>query len=155
MVYALRSLAREAGLRFIARRKAAFTVAVLTMALALGANTIVFSALKTFFFSSIGVPEADRLLAIMPTRDLDGGRGSDHYDEAYPNYDLIRRIQHSFAAITLAYPGITSWDDRGEARPREHGSRHRELLSRDARALRRSDARSPRTSRNRAARASS
>ena len=117
MVYALRSFAREAGLRFMARRKAAFTVAVLTMALALGANTIVFSALKTFFFSSIGVPEADRLLAIMPTRNLDGGRGGEHYDEAYPNFDLIRGIQHSFAAITVAYPGITSWDDRGEARP--------------------------------------
>jgi predicted permease len=117
MVHALRSFAREAGLRFIARRKAAFTVAVLTMALALGANTIVFSALKTFFFSSIGVPEADRLLAIMPTRDLDGGRGADHYDEAYPNFELIRGVQHSFDAITLAYPGITSWDDRGEARP--------------------------------------
>jgi putative ABC transport system permease protein len=117
MVYALRWFAREAGLRFIARRKAAFAVAVLTMALALGANTIVFSVLKTFFFSSIGVPEADRLLAIMPTRDMDGGRGSEHYDEAYPNFDLIRRIQHTFAAVTLAYPGITSWDERGEARP--------------------------------------
>src|SRR5678815_4077394 len=117
MLNPLSWLAREAGLRFLARRKATFAAAALTMALALAANTIVFSALKTFFFSSIGVPEADRLLAIMPTRDLDGGRGSDHYDEAYPNFDLIRGVQHSFAAITLAYPGITSWDDHGEARP--------------------------------------
>ena len=117
MVYALRWFAREAGLRFIARRKAAFAVAVLTMALALGANTIVFSALKTFFFSSIGVPEADRLLSIMPTRGVGDGSGSEHYDEAYPNFDLIRRIQHGFADITLVYPGITSWDDRGESRP--------------------------------------
>jgi len=117
MVYALRWLAREAGLRFLVRRKATVTVAVLTMALALGANTIVFSALKTFLFSSMGVPESDRLLAIMPTRDLDGGHGSEHYDEAYPNYDLIRRTQHSFTDVMLAYPGITSWDDRGESRP--------------------------------------
>jgi putative ABC transport system permease protein len=117
MVYALRWFAREAGLRFLARRKAAFSVAVLTMALALGANTIVFSALQTFFFSSIGVPEADRLLAIMPTRDLEGGRGSEHYDEAYPNFDLIRRTQHSFADVALVYPGITSWEDHGESRP--------------------------------------
>ena len=74
MVYALRWFAREAGLRFLARRKAAFTVAVLTMALALGANTVVFSALKTFLFSSIGVPDADRLFFISPTRGLPGAR---------------------------------------------------------------------------------
>ena len=117
MVYALRWLAREAGFRFLVRRKATFAVAVLTMALALGANTVVFSALKTFLFASMGVPEADRLLAIMPTRDLDGGHGSEHYDEAYPNYDLIRRTQHTFTHIMLVYPGITSWDDRGESRP--------------------------------------
>ncbi len=117
MLNPLRWLAREAGLRFLARRKTTFAVAVLTMALALGANTIVFSALETFLFSSMGVPEADRLLAIMPTRDLEGGRGSEHYDEAYPNFDLIRRTQHSFADIMLVHTAIASWDDRGETRP--------------------------------------
>jgi hypothetical protein len=44
MIHALRWLSREAGLRFLARRKAACAVAVFTMALALGANTAVFSA---------------------------------------------------------------------------------------------------------------
>jgi len=117
MVYALRWLAREAGLRFLVRRKTTFTVAVLTMALALGANTVVFSALKAFLFSSMGVPEPDRLLAIMPMHALEGGHGSEPYDEAYPNYDLIRRTQHNFADLMLVYPGITSWDDRGESRP--------------------------------------
>ena len=48
MLPALRWLAREVGLRFLARRKTAFAVAVVTMALALGANTIVFSAMKTW-----------------------------------------------------------------------------------------------------------
>lgn len=82
------SLARTRGRPpILARRKAAFAVAVLTMTLALGANTVVFSALKTFLFSSIGVPDADRLLAITPTRDL-GGTGSVEYDEAYPNYEI-------------------------------------------------------------------
>jgi putative ABC transport system permease protein len=117
MVFALRWLAREAGFRFLVRRKATFMVAVLTMALALGANTAVFSALKTFLFSSMGVPEADRLLAIMPMHALEGGHGTEPYDEAYPNYDLIRRTQHNFAEVMLVYPGITSWDDRGESRP--------------------------------------
>ena len=116
MLYALRWFAREAGLRFLARRKAAFAVAVLTMALALGANTIVFSALKTFLFSSIGVPDADRLFFISPTLSLPGG-GSEAYREAYPNYDLIRRTQHAFADVALAYEGVASWDLGSESRP--------------------------------------
>jgi putative ABC transport system permease protein len=116
MLFALRWLAHEAGFRFLARRKAAFAVAVLTMALPLGANTVVFSALKTFLFSSIGVPDADRLLAIMPMRGVDGD-GATEFREAYLNYDLIRRTQHGFADIAVTYEGIASWDDRGEARP--------------------------------------
>ena len=36
---------------------------------------------------------------------------------AYPNYELIRRTQHNFADVTLVNQAITSWDDRGEARP--------------------------------------
>jgi putative ABC transport system permease protein len=115
MLSALRWLAREAGLRFLARRKAAFAVAVLTMALALGANTVVFSALKTFLFSSIGVPDADRLVFISPVRNAAGG--SDAYREAYPNYDLIRQTQHAFAGVALAWEGVVSWDLGGEARP--------------------------------------
>lgn len=116
MLSALRWLARESGLRFLARRKAAFAVAVLTMALAFGANTIVFSALKTFLFSSIGVPDADRLFFISPTRALPGG-GRETFAEAYPNYDLIRRTQHAFTGVALAYQGVASWDLGAESRP--------------------------------------
>ena len=51
----------QIALRFFARRRAASAVVVLTMALALGANTAVFSVFKAFFFSSLGVPESDRV----------------------------------------------------------------------------------------------
>ena len=43
----------QTALRFFARRRAAFAVIVLTMALALGANTAMFSVLKAFVFSSL------------------------------------------------------------------------------------------------------
>ena len=115
MVYALRWLVREAGFRFLARRKAAFAVAVLTMALALGANTVVFSALKTFLFASVGVPDADRLFVIWSTRPVDGR--NERFSEAYPNFETIRRAQHAFADVALTYDVFTSWDDRGESRP--------------------------------------
>jgi len=55
-------------LRFLARRKALSAVAVLTMALALGANTAALSVLKAFLLSSLAVPESDRVVLIAPER---------------------------------------------------------------------------------------
>ena len=45
------------------------------------------------------------------------GGGSEAYREAYPNYDLIRRTQHAFADVALAYEGVSSWDLGSESRP--------------------------------------
>lgn len=116
MRYALSWLSREAGLRFLARRKAACSVAILTMALALGANTAVFSVVKTFLLASIDVPDAQRLFLVAPVRNLPG-RGSVVFNEAYPNYELIRNTQHAFAAVTCISQGVAGWDDHGESRP--------------------------------------
>ena len=71
-------------LRFLARRKALSVIAVLTMALALGANTAALSVLKAFLLSSLAVPESDRVVLIAPERELPG-RGSVVFSEAYPN----------------------------------------------------------------------
>ena len=112
----LRSLGREAGVRFLLRHKAACAVAVLTMALALGANTAVFSILKRFLFSSIGVPDPDRVLVVAPVRNLPG-RGSVVFSEAYPNYLLLQATQQAFAAVSCISQSVASWDDDGESRP--------------------------------------
>src|SRR6476660_5111122 len=116
MRYALRWISREAGLRFLARRRAACAVAVLTMALALGANTAVFSVVKTFLLASIGVPDADRVFVVAPVRNLPG-RGSVVFSEAYPNYLLLQATQQAFTAVTCISQGVASWDDHGESRP--------------------------------------
>jgi predicted permease len=116
MRYAFRWITREAGLRFLARRKAAAAVAILTMALALGANTAVFSVVKTFLLSSIGVPNADRLFLVAPLRNMPG-RGEVAFNDAYPNYLLLRSTQHVFADVTCVSQGVTSWDDHGDSRP--------------------------------------
>ena len=110
-----RGLANEAGLPFLLRRKTGFAMAVLTMALALAANTTAFSVLKAFLFSSLGVPDPDRLLVVAPVRDLPG-RGSVVFAEAYPNYRLLRDTQRSFADVACVLQGFVSWDDRGELR---------------------------------------
>ena len=104
------------GLRFLARRKALSAIAVLTMALALGANTAVLSVLKAFLLSSLAVPESDRVVLIAPERELPG-RGSVTFSDAYPNYELLRKTQHAFADVTTFLQIQASWDDHGEARP--------------------------------------
>ena len=116
MRHPLRRLAREAGLRFLARRKGACAVAILTMALALGANTTVFSVVHTFLLASLGVPEPDRLMLITPVRNMPG-RGTVVFAEAFPNYQIVRQLQRAFAEVTIMSQGVASWDDDGESRP--------------------------------------
>jgi putative ABC transport system permease protein len=108
-------LANEAGLRFLLRHKTGLAMAVVTMALALAANTVAFSVLKALVFSSLGVPDPDRLLVVAPVRDLPG-RGTVVFAEAYPNYRLLRDTQRSFSNVACVLQGFVSWDDRGELR---------------------------------------
>ena len=102
-------------LRFLARRKALSAIAVLTMALALGANTAALSVLEAFLLSSLAIPESDRVVLIAPERDMPG-RGSVVFADAYPNYELLRRTQRAFADVTVFLQLQSSWDDHGEAR---------------------------------------
>jgi len=102
-------------LRFLARRKALTAVAIITMALALGANTAALSVLKAFLLSSLAVPEPERLVLIAPERNMPG-RGSVVFSEAFPNYELLRQTQRAFADVTVFLQAQASWDDDGEAR---------------------------------------
>lgn len=102
-------------LRFLARRKTLTAVAVLTMGLAIGATTASLSVLKTFLFSSLGVPEPDRAVVIQPERDLPG-RGAVKFLDAYPNYQLLREAQRSFVDVAAVAQLSVSWDEGGEAR---------------------------------------
>lgn len=105
----------QVALRFFARRRAAFAVIVLTLGLALGANTVVFSILKAFLFSSLSVPETGRVFVVNPTRDLPG-RGAVQFNEAYPNYKLLRERQHSFGSLAAIHQNDMNWEDNGEVR---------------------------------------
>src|SRR5215510_657289 len=86
------------ALRFFARRRAAFAVIVLTMALALGANTAVFSVLKAFVFANLAIPDSDRVVNVWTTKELPG-RGAVNFNDAYPNYKLLRDTTHSFESL--------------------------------------------------------
>lgn len=105
----------QTALRFFARRRAAFAVIVLTMALALGANTAVFSVLKAFVFANLAVPESDRVVAVWTTKDLPG-RGSVNFNDAYPNYKLLRDTMRSFESIATSIQADVNWQQQDETR---------------------------------------
>ncbi len=102
-------------LRFLARRKALAAIAVLTMALAIAATTAALSVLKAFLLSSLGVPNPDRVVSVQPERGMPG-RGAVQFADAYPNYQLLRQVQHSFSDVAVVLSLSASWDDHGEAR---------------------------------------
>jgi putative ABC transport system permease protein len=111
-----RAFSREAGLRFLARRKAGVAVAVVTMALAFGVNTATFAIVDGFLLSSLGIPDSDRLFIISPMRELPG-RGLGGVAEAYPNFLTLREVNKAFSSVATYHDITMSLDHGGELRP--------------------------------------
>jgi putative ABC transport system permease protein len=101
--------------RFFARRKAAFAVIVVTMALALASNTTVFAVLHSFLFSSLAVPNADRVVIVWTTKALPGS-GRVDFADAHPNYLLLREMTHSFSDLGEALPADVNWEQKEDTR---------------------------------------
>lgn len=85
--YALRGLARRPG----------FTaVAVLTLAIGIGANTAIYSAVDALLLRSLPFREPGRLMDIVQSTD-----GSYNALWSYPRYQFFRDAQRSYAALAL------------------------------------------------------
>ncbi len=89
------------------RRSPSFTiVAILTLALAIGANAVVFGMLNALILRPLHVPHAQSLYGIE--------HGSDHGGQSYPNYLDLRDRNRSFdslAAFTLTLAGLDTGKD--------------------------------------------
>jgi predicted permease len=83
---ALRQLRRSSGFTF---------AAIVTLALAIGANAVVFSVMNAFVLRPLNVPQAQSLYALQHGDEASGS-------QSYPNYLDLRDRNHSFDGL-LAY----------------------------------------------------
>jgi putative ABC transport system permease protein len=84
--FALRTLARAPG----------FTaIAVLTLALGIGANTAIFSAVDAVLLKPLPYPESDRLVQIRSTGFVDGVR----FGVSFPDLGDLRALSHDFTGV--------------------------------------------------------
>ncbi|HET7535730.1 MAG TPA: ABC transporter permease, partial [Candidatus Didemnitutus sp.] len=94
--FAFRQLAKSPG----------FTaLAVLALALGLGANTAIFSAINTLFLRPLAYPEADRIVRVWGSFP---DRGLEQANLSWPRYQSLRDGQQIFSDFTAqAFTGFT------------------------------------------------
>src|SRR6202521_4706187 len=102
------------GVRMLQKNPGFTAVAVLTLAVAIGANAVVFSAMNGLILRALNVPRAESLYGIERTT----GKDTDS-NESYPDYLDLRDRNRSFdglIAYTIGQAGLdtgnnpsTSW----------------------------------------------
>ena len=102
------------GLRLLVRSPGFAAVAILTLALGIGANTAIYSVLDAVLLRPLPYPEPDRLMLVSETRE-DGGANSVS-GGAFLDW---RTHQTTFDALTLTSP--VSYNLRGDVPERLNG----------------------------------
>jgi predicted permease len=86
------------------RRSPAFTIAALaSLALGIGANTLIFTFLNAVFLKSLPVAEPDRLVALY---SVDTGQEGDPLPLSYPNFEDLRQEARAFSSLA-AYRNLS------------------------------------------------
>jgi hypothetical protein len=98
----------------------AAAAAVLTLALSIGANAVVFSIMNAFILRRLNVPHAQSLYGLWR-------QPANNMAESYPNYLDLRDRNHSFDAL-VAYNAAEIGLDTGEGHPAPGPRNYRELL---------------------------
>jgi putative ABC transport system permease protein len=87
------------ALRLLAKAPVFSLVAILTLALGIGANTAIFSAVKPTLFESLPYPQPDRVVSLLEMHG-DGSHGAG----TFGMYQGILERQHSLAAMAVFKP---------------------------------------------------
>src|ERR1041385_5345118 len=87
--YAVRNLLKRPGFSL---------VAVITLALGIGANSAIFSAINALLLRPLPIPNQDRVVAIW---SKNSGRGVEHNEVTFADYLDWRAQNHSFDQLAL------------------------------------------------------
>lgn len=86
--------------RGLARRPAFTAVAVLTLAVGIGATTATFSAVNVMILRPLPYPRPDELMKVsLVTPTVGERKGNDQVVWSYPKYTLLRETQRSFSEL--------------------------------------------------------
>ena len=86
------------GIRNLLKRPGFSAIAIITLALGIGANSAIFSAINALLLKPLPIPNQDRVVAIW---DKNPSRGVDHNEVAFANYLDWRAQSHSFDQLAL------------------------------------------------------
>jgi putative ABC transport system permease protein len=98
------------GLRQLARSPAFTTLAVLTLALGIGATTAIYSVVNPVLFQTLPYPEADRIVTLWE-RDNQGNEDR----TGYATFLDVQRLTTSFEAIAVSGQWQPTLQGRGDA----------------------------------------
>ena len=99
------------GLRMLAKNPGFTAVALLTLALGIGANTAIFSILDAVLLRPLPFPEPDRLVAIW---GADSKTGETHRALSYPDFTDLRSENHSLESLAAFTDGSFTLTGAGE-----------------------------------------
>jgi len=102
--YALRTMRKSPG--FVA-------VAVITLALGIGANTAIFTVVNAVFFNPIPVHDPEHLLSLFTTDQRNRGGLNNFMPVSHPNGEDIQRRAQSFKGVALEIFGTVSMTING------------------------------------------
>jgi hypothetical protein len=86
------------AIRNLLRRPAFTLIAVVTLALGIGANTAIFSAINALLLKPLPIPELERVVAVW---DKLPSRGVMHNEVTFANYLDLRTQNQSFEQLAL------------------------------------------------------
>jgi predicted permease len=99
------------GARMLLKEPGFTLIAVVTLALGIGANTAIFSVVNAYLFKPLPVKEPDRLV-VLASKDQ---RSESPHGTSYLNYTDIRNQRDVFTDVIAYVPDIVSLNVDGEA----------------------------------------
>ncbi|HEX3818555.1 MAG TPA: ABC transporter permease, partial [Chthoniobacterales bacterium] len=104
--FALRQLRKSPGFTF---------VAVLTLALGIGANTAIFSVVNAVLLKPLPFPAPQQLVALGMTNSHDGTSRDQLGSLSYPDYFDFRKENRTLSSVSIYADETAAFNDAGDA----------------------------------------